>query len=667
MNNLTWGAVILIALLLLKRKPKHEGSSGMPITFLAYIFGRRKAKEESEKPELTYDQIERKRRRNAIVLGLLLFVVVWLYGVRNGWGSGAVVVIYAGTLTSVFCLVVRAWTDHRRNVVMPFYATLCNMRNGRWRLEDSDRRWLTIPRGAARTGIPSLVAWFLTSGSVTLGRSEPLTEEEKRQGKQRTVMTIRIVPMGVQVWLRAHAEWADKVWPVGKSEVCVKLPKDMNASGEVLNNITQLVESRFPGQWILQSNTRKFRLKFVPTKPIPKFVSLPEHWIRQAVKSKEFSVPIGMVDDRTWSFIELESETPHTLVAGATGSGKTVTITMIIAWILLHGGTVVIFDPKRIGFADHRKGKIDLRNVPGVRIITDPELWEKEMAEYHASMNRVYSDLESGEDIDDRLRYPTKLLVIDEKGAYTRAMKSHWRRKGGKGIPPAFDYEDDVLQQGRFARHFLVVGAQQANANVLRSTDARFNYGAKIGAGPQDAMSWRMLFGGKRQSTPVLKGRGHWSNGAEPVPIQLVYITQEQVDQMAAIGEALRRSWADASMARADTFTEALTAPLTVSRDTGDTVPLPGATGASVPVQRDTEEVVIVGLDAAASFLDMTKDAFIAARKRNPIEGETKKGRQPAWNVVNLREWHSKRPRAGKRELEPTEVILSKQDEASGE
>jgi FtsK/SpoIIIE family len=666
MNNITWGVVILIVLLLFKSKRRRE-QNGLSMTFLAYMVGKSKAKQGYEKPELTYDQIERKRQRNAIVVGLMLFAVVWVYGVLHNWGSGSVVIVYAGTLTIVICLIVRAWTDHRRNVVEPFYATLCHMRNGRWSPEDNHRRWLKIPRGASRTGIPSLVAWFLTSGSITIGRSSPLSEKEKNQGKQRKVRIVRIVPMGVQIWLRAHSEWADVVWPVGRSKVCVKLPKDMNANGEVLKNITQLVESRFPGQWILQSDTRKFRLNFVPTKPIPKFVALPDAWIRDAVKSKEFSVPIGMVDDKSWSFIELESETPHTLVAGATGSGKTVTITMLIAWVLLHGGIVDIFDPKRIGFADHRKGKIDLRNVPGVRIHTDPESWERVMREYRESMNRVYSDLEAGADIDDRHRYPTRLLVIDEKGAYTRAMKSHWRRKGGKGIPPAFDYEDDVLQQGRFARHFLVVGAQQANAYVLRSTDARFNYGAKIGAGPQDAMSWRMLFGGKRQSTPVLKGRGHWSNGAEPVPIQLVYITQEQVDRMAAIGDALRSSRSGADTVPVSTPETAQTGSVWASRDTGDTVPVPGETASSVPAQRDTEEVIIVGLEAAASFLDMSKDAFVAARKRNPIEGETKKGRQPAWNVVYLREWHSKRPRAGKRELEPTEVILSKRDEASGE
>lgn len=541
------------------------------------------------------------------------------------------------------------------------------MKNSTWLIEDRAARWLSIPRGASRTGIPPFVAWILTSGTITFGRSNPVTEAERQKGKERKVRTIRILPMGVQVWLREHGDWADKVWPVGKAVIRVRLPKDMDANSDVLTKLTSLVENRFPGQWIMQSATRKFRVTFSPTRPLPAIVNLPDKWIAEN-KAKEFSVPLGMVDVDTWEFIELESETPHTLVAGATGSGKTVTITMLIAWVLMHGGIVDIIDPKRVGFADHRKGKIDLRNIPGVRIHTDVESWGPVVSEYCDSMDHVYKDLEAGEDIDDRERYPTRLLVIDEKGAYTRKMKAYWKRNGGKGIPPAFDYEDDVLQQGRFARHFFLVGAQQANALVLRSTDARFNYGAKIGAGPQDAMSWRMLFGGKRQGTPVRKGRGYWSNGGEPKAIQLVYITQEQVEQMAAIGEAIRRRRRADAGAVAQTPWEPLSAPVEAVPVQPDTVAVPGETAARVPVQGYTTPPVIVGIDAGAAFLKMTREAFIRARKLAPIEGETRKGRQPVWNVIDLREWHSKRPIAGKRELDPTEEILSKTDDkASGE
>jgi hypothetical protein len=94
--------------------------------------------------------------------------------------------------------------------------------------------------------------------------------------------------------------------------------------------------------------------------------------------------------------------------------------------------------------------------------------------------------------------------------------------------------------------------------------------------------------------------------------------------------------------------------------------PVPGQ-----PVDRDTPETgkadpakapVIVGLDSAAGYLNMSPDAFTQARKRDPIPGETREGRRPAWNVIDLREWHSQRPIAGKRVIPPTVV-----KDASGE
>ncbi|MGW0713089.1 GIY-YIG nuclease family protein [Streptomyces sp. NPDC002643] len=67
----------------------------------------------------------------------------------------------------------------------------------------------------------------------------------------------------------------------------------------------------------------------------------------------------------------------------------------------------------------------------------------------------------------------------------------------------------------------------------------------------------------------------------------------------------------------------------------------------------DEAEGFIVGIDAAASFLGMSQEAFIGARKRNAIKGERRIGRRPAWTETNLKAWHYERPRAGKRNLKP--------------
>ena len=47
----------------------------------------------------------------------------------------------------------------------------------------------------------------------------------------------------------------------------------------------------------------------------------------------------------------------------------------------------------------------------------------------------------------------------------------------------------------------------------------------------------------------------------------------------------------------------------------------------------------IVGLDAAAEHLGLTRGAFIKRRQRRPIPGEIKNGNQPAWTPTQLDEW----------------------------
>jgi hypothetical protein len=61
-----------------------------------------------------------------------------------------------------------------------------------------------------------------------------------------------------------------------------------------------------------------------------------------------------------------------------------------------------------------------------------------------------------------------------------------------------------------------------------------------------------------------------------------------------------------------------------------------------------TDDGMIVGLQAAADYLEMTFAAFEKGRKRRPIPGETRRGPQPAWTALDLQEWRSQAPRAGR-------------------
>lgn len=626
MNLWVWGGIV-VGLIVLFRKPKttpNQTSESTKVGILAYMLGRKQGEKEKPEKKPSADQIERKSRRQNVIRYASLSGIIYLFGLVSHWGSAYIVAFYVVLIVGPIAGIHYRWSRHYVNVVRPFYLAMCNLQGAMWPIDERPSRWIRVPRGASRTGVPPLVGWFLTTE-----RLPDWTDGFRR----------KLDPL------------ADMLWPIRKSEVRVRLPKEWPALPASLGALNVLAGHRFPGEWTTRTELRKFRVTFAPTRPLPRKVPFPDEWIAPDA-GKELSVPIGMVAGNKWAFIEMEKETPHTLVAAPTGFGKTTILLVLVGYVLMQGGTVDVIDPKRVGF-------LELEGMPGVRIHTDVESWPKVVAEYRASMERVYQARENGGDIDDRAEFPTRLLVIDEKGSYTEMLKAWWKSSGKKGEPPTFIDEKVILWQGRFARHFMATGAQQANGRVLHSTDERDNYGARIAAGPQSAESWRMMFGGKRQACPVLKGRAFWSNGTEPMPIQLTYVTADQLGRMAAIGAAVRKERQAAAYG-------AETVPAGVSPDMSGHAATPGETAARVPGQptEDAAEVVaIVGVEEGAEFLHMSKDAFEKARRRTPIKGEFRVGRSPAWNVTDLREWHSKRPIAGRRTLPPTEVIT----EASGE
>src|SRR5262249_53724723 len=53
------------------------------------------------------------------------------------------------------------------------------------------------------------------------------------------------------------------------------------------------------------------------------------------------------------------------------------------------------------------------------------------------------------------------------------------------------------------------------------------------------------------------------------------------------------------------------------------------------------ENGLIVGLQAGADFLGINRDTFEKARQRRAINGEVRRGTQPAWTELDLREWRA--------------------------
>ncbi len=180
-------------------------------------------------------------------------------------------------------------------------------------------------------------------------------------------------------------------------------------------------------------------------------------------------IPLGVSNFGQTVFWDINNpSTPHMLICGATGSGKSVCIKSTIAYARLAGiSRIIVFDPKYEFI-----GRLD-----GCEVIADIDLIEERMAELVAEMQA--SAPKGG------LGYKT-LIVFDE---FADAVNS---ARSGK----ALDIKDDfgkvvgrdksleenlkmLLQKGRSLGYRIVAATQRASTKVITG-DAKVNFPVQV-------------------------------------------------------------------------------------------------------------------------------------------------------------------------------------------
>lgn len=186
------------------------------------------------------------------------------------------------------------------------------------------------------------------------------------------------------------------------------------------------------------------------------------------------------------------AKAPHVLVAGNTGSGKSVTMHNIICSLLLKNTpntmSLLLIDPKRVEF------KFFYKNNPCLfcPVVTDPtEALERLEQAANVMMERYDRMEEEGR----RLWTGKKLyIVIDEIADLISA--------GGKRLENAIE---EIARLGRGAGIHLIVATQHPTADVL-SRQITVNLDTRICLRVSDAYASRLVLGAKGGET--LKGKG---------------------------------------------------------------------------------------------------------------------------------------------------------------
>lgn len=173
---------------------------------------------------------------------------------------------------------------------------------------------------------------------------------------------------------------------------------------------------------------------------------------------QDLKIPIGMDNFRNTVYWNLENtSTPHMLICGATGSGKSVSIRSTIEYAKAAGiGRIIMFDPK-----------YEFCDVDGVECYNEIEDIERKMFELVCEMQ---------ERVKSRAKGPMTMLIIDE---FADAIA---QARSGKALNGERSLEENLrilAQKGRSVGYRIVAATQRASTKIITG-DTKVNFPVQV-------------------------------------------------------------------------------------------------------------------------------------------------------------------------------------------
>lgn len=227
------------------------------------------------------------------------------------------------------------------------------------------------------------------------------------------------------------------------------------------------------------------------------------------VTPKKYTIPL--MKNLSWDIVR----TPHALIVGGTGGGKTYFIFCLIEALLKMKAEVTICDIKQADLAElagvmpnvtYKEGGI----VSAIRRVT------QEMMERYEYL-RSLPNYTTGKDFS-YYNLPPKFIIVDEYVALLERMKKS-ADKNGKADRESFEScVSQIVLMGRQAGVFLILATQRPDAQYL-SGNVRDQLGARISLGQMSTDGYKMTFGQVDKSfvNPTERGMGYiYLDGTTP-------------------------------------------------------------------------------------------------------------------------------------------------------
>jgi len=220
----------------------------------------------------------------------------------------------------------------------------------------------------------------------------------------------------------------------------------------------------------------------------------------EALADHELAMGIGTRHSLATFSLALES--PHLLIAGGSGAGKSVLLAWLAGQFMRRGYGVAVLDAKHISH-------MWLRRVPGVLYASEDADLHEALLWLDAELLRRARFVASGGNPDELVPL---VAILEEMNGATNRLRSYWQSIKETGQPtmsPALTALGNLSSMGREIRIHILMAGQSMTSKATGGVENRENFGGRALA-RASSNQWKMLAPQIRPAPLKRQDPGRW-------------------------------------------------------------------------------------------------------------------------------------------------------------
>lgn len=228
--------------------------------------------------------------------------------------------------------------------------------------------------------------------------------------------------------------------------------------------------------------------------------------IEEADALVDGSLLVGYGPRHKPEIFSLLMESPHLLINGGSGAGKSVFLAWLVAQFMRKGYGVMVLDAK---FVSH----LWLNRIPGVHYASEAQAIHEALVWLDEELLRRARFVQSAADTDLASASLVPLVVVlEEINAASNRLRAYWKSIKGPEDPamsPALTALANLANMGRELRVHILMAGQSLTAKSTGGPEGRESFGGRA-LGRATSNAWRML-APQIKPAPVKRGQpGRW-------------------------------------------------------------------------------------------------------------------------------------------------------------